>query len=84
MRKKVILLTILVIIPIFTLSVSASESTDKYLDKFADILPDEYSSIAEDTDEIYGMVGLDGIISAALSLFSERRGESYKNRKLSS
>ena len=77
MRKRVILLTILVIIPIFTLSVSASESTDKYLDKFADILPDEYSSITENTDEIYGMVGLDGIISAALSLFSERRGEIF-------
>ena len=77
MRKRVIMLTILVIMPIFTLSSSASESTDKYLERFEEILPEEYSSLSGNTDEIYDMVGLDGIISVAFSLFSERRGEIF-------
>ena len=63
MKKYIIMLTIIVIIPIFCLPVSAEELTDEYLSEFENILPDWLSGVTEDTDRLLDSVGIRGIIS---------------------
>ncbi len=70
MKKLFILLTIIVILPLFTLPASAEESAEGYVDRFEKLLPDELSGITDDTSELTERLGLKSIfwdISAALS-----------------
>lgn len=72
MRKICFLLIIVVILPLFSLSVSAEGEVDDYLSEFEGILPESLSGITE-VDKLAEMVSIKGLIS---TLFSAIKGES--------
>lgn len=70
MKKLFILLTIIVILPVFTLSASAEESAEEYISDFENILPDELSGITEDTGRITEGLGIESLLSDIASALS--------------
>ena len=75
MKKWILLLTIVVILPIFSLSVAAEGEVDEYLSEFEGILPEDFSGISEDPDELIDRVGIEGLFGEIFDILSERRGE---------
>ena len=75
MRKIVILLTIVVILSVFSIKVGAEGEVDEYLSEFEDILPDDFSNIADDPSELIDRVGIEGLLAEIISILSEKRGE---------
>ena len=75
MRKICIILIIVVILPLFSLSVSAEERVDEYVDEFRDVIPEEYKDIAADPDALMGAVGIKGVLSEIISVLSGSKGE---------
>ena len=75
MRKLFILLTIIVILPLFTLSVSAEDKVDEYIERFDKILPDTLSGITQDADKLTEAVGIESIFADILSALSGGRSE---------
>ena len=69
------LLTIIVIFPAFTLSVQASEVSDRYLSEFEKILPDGYSNVTEDADLFDSLLGPEAVMGEIISAALGRRGE---------
>ena len=71
MRKVLILLTIVVIIPVFCLKCHAEDRVDDYITRFEEILPDEFSGINDNTDELIDRVGIESLFNRILSALSE-------------
>ena len=72
MKKVLVLLIIVVILPMFSLSASAEGEAGGYISEFENILPESLSGITE-ADNLAEMVSIKGLIS---NLFSAIRGES--------
>ena len=70
MRKIAILLTIVVIFPIFSLKPQASEAVDGYVDRFYEILPEGLSGGEIESGEILDMVGIEGLLLEIFSAIS--------------
>ena len=75
MRKWVVLLSIVVIMPLFCLKASAEGEIDEYISEFSDILPDGFSGIAEDPDGLIDKVGIEGLVREIAIALSDNRGE---------
>ena len=75
MRKLLFLLTIVVILPIFSVFSSAEDYVDKYISEFEETLPDGFEGITEDTDQMIERIGLRGLISEISEVLSEGKGE---------
>ena len=73
MKRLLILLSIVVIFPIFTLKTSADEGIDKYIDEFRDLLPSEYMEFSE-PGELTNSLSMDSLISGLFNRLSEGRG----------
>lgn len=74
MRKIVILISIVVILPIFSLSSLADDGVDKYISEFENIVPEGLSGIS-DAEELVGRVGFDGILREVYSIVTDKGGE---------
>ncbi len=74
MKKLIKMLIIVVIIVVFTLPAHAQESTDKHLDSFENILPEEFCGLTEDTDELISRVGIDALLWEIFSAAREGGG----------
>lgn len=73
MRKLFVLLTIIVILPVFSISVSAEESVDGYISDFENILPDEFSGIIDDTEKLIDGLGIESLLSDIAAALSGRQ-----------
>ncbi len=77
MRKKIWkMLIILVILSAFSLQASASESVDKYIDEFAQLLPDGTTD-PTDPDSLVASVSIDALLDELFAALSDRRGEIF-------
>ncbi len=74
MKKYIFLLTVVVILPLFSLNVSAEEVTKEYFSDFEKILPDWLSGITEDSDRLLETVGIRGVVSEIISAVMGERG----------
>jgi stage III sporulation protein AE len=72
MRKILILLIIVVILPIFSIKIYAEDYVDEYISDFEDILPDELSDMDLE-DGMVEMFGIEGILSDIISAISGER-----------
>ena len=72
MKKILFLLTIIVILPVFTLFCSAEERVDEYLSEFEETLPDEFSGISENYEDLIDRVGIEGLFRQIASILSEK------------
>lgn len=75
MKRCLILLIIVVIIPIFCLKASAEGEIDEYISEFSDILPDDFSGVADDPDSLIDKVGIEGLVGEIIATLSDNRGE---------
>ena len=67
MKRTVFLLIIVVIIPLFSVKISAQEQIDGFLSDFEDILPEGISKDILDTDRLIETASLRGLLSEILS-----------------
>ena len=67
MRKYILLLIIVVILPAFTLFVSAEKGVEDYVEEFEKILPEGMSGITNDSDSLLESFSLEGLIDEILS-----------------
>ncbi len=74
MKKLLILLTILVILPLFTLKVGAEDAVDDFISEFEDTLPEELAGLSGDADFTLSRIGIRGIIEEIISTLSGKRG----------
>lgn len=74
MRKILILLTIIVILPVFSLSVTANEDVDEYINDFEDIIPDGLDPITEDSDSLIESISPRSLFTEILYVISEGGG----------
>ena len=74
MRKIVLLLIIVVILPAFTLKSSAEDGADGYIYDFESILPEGLEGIC-DPDKIISSVGIDGLLSAIVYAISDGKAD---------
>ena len=70
MKKCAYLLSIVVIILVFALPVSAESRADDYISRFNDILPEDFFGIAEDSDSLIESFSLKGILAEITSAVS--------------
>lgn len=75
MKKCIIMLTILVVLPFFSLSVSAEGEAEEYISDFEEILPDELSGITGDTEELIEYSGARWIFGEILSVLNDGGSE---------
>mgnify|MGYP003294381539 CR=1 FL=1 len=75
MKKLLILLIIVVILPMFALYASAEGETEEYISELENILPESLSGITEDTDTMLEHASLPGILSEITSVLSGRGSE---------
>ena len=75
MKKYIFLLTILVIIPFFSIRVGAEGEAEEYISDLEEILPDSLSGITENTDELIEYAGARWIFGEILSVLNEGGGE---------
>ena len=68
MRKILILLIIVVILPIFSIKIHAETDVDKYISEFEDIVPDEMGDM-----DIVERFSIEGILGDILSVISGER-----------
>lgn len=74
MKKLVILLIIVVILPIFTVTSSADDRVDDYVSDFEDILPDGFSGLS-DTDKLIERADFTDLLSIITSALSDGKGD---------
>ena len=74
MKRLLLLTTIIVILSLFTLCVSAEETVDNYINSFEEALPDEFSGIT-DPDKLSGFVSLDSLVSGIISRLTDGRAD---------
>lgn len=75
MKRIAYLLTIVVILSVFAIKIGAEDDVDEYLSEFESVLPEEFSGIGEDPDELIDRVGIDGLVGEIISAFSNERTE---------
>ncbi len=73
MKKLFVLLTIIVILPLFTLNAAAEESADEYISEFENLLPEELSGITEDTGRLTESLGIESLLGGIYAALSGRR-----------
>ena len=73
MRKILILLTIIVIFPLFSLKIAAEDKAEGFISDFSEILPDGFDSLA-DTDGIMSYADGESILSYVVGALSGERG----------
>lgn len=73
MKKLLILLSIVVIIPIFTLKCSANDAADRYISDFGSALPDGFSDLS-DVDMLIDRAEIGSLISEIMAIISDERG----------
>lgn len=74
MRNIVVLLTIVVIISTFTISVSAEDRVDEYIDDFENILPDGFEDVGEDTDSLVDMLSVRALFTEIITVIASGGG----------
>jgi len=74
-RKILILLTMVVIFPLFTLTASADEGVDKYLFEFENAVPEEYREMATSPDLLEERIGLSGILHEIYGIIAGEGGD---------
>ena len=74
MRKIIILLSILVILPVFSVKSYANEQTDAYISEMDKLLPDSLSGITSDPDRLIDELSIEGLFSRVISAISGERG----------
>ena len=77
MRKIVILLSLVVILPLFTLDCSAETLIEGYISDFNNTLPDEYDYLSE-SDRIIDAASPKSLLSYVIGAISGERGEILK------
>ena len=74
--KKVILLTIIVVIlSFFTVFSSAEGAADDYISEFEDVLPEGFDNIASDSSGVIDMVSARSLYTEFLSIITDNGGE---------
>lgn len=73
MRKLLILLTIIVILPLFSLKIAADDRVDELISDFGEVLPDGFEGLA-DGEGVIGMADADSILSYIMGALSGERG----------
>lgn len=74
MKKYIYLLTIVVVILILPIRISALDDTDKYIDEFKSVLPEEYSQISLDPSGLIETASLKGLLLEIVSISSGHGG----------
>lgn len=74
MRKLLILLTIIVIMPLFSVICSAEDRVDEYISDFEDILPDGFDGLS-DPEVIMKSTGIDSLFSEIISVISDGKAD---------
>ena len=75
MKKYIVLLIIVVILPLFSLSVSAAGEADGYISEFEDALPEDFDGITEDRDELIEMLSPRSLFTEIISVIADGGGE---------
>ena len=74
MKKALILLSIVVILPLFSLNIAAEDKVDGYISDFEDILPDGFRGLS-DTDNLMERAELSSLLSEVLRALSDGKGD---------
>lgn len=74
MRKLLILLSIVVILPLFSLNISAEDKVDDYISDFENILPEGFEGMS-DTDKLMERAELSTLFSEIVSALSDGKGD---------
>ncbi len=74
MKKTLVLLIIVVIIPCFSVFCSAEEDVDKYLSDFEKIIPEDLPTDITDGEKLQNAVGFDNLLSEILMSLGRERG----------
>lgn len=75
MKKYIVLLIIIVILPLFSLSVSAAGEADGYISEFEDAVPEDFDGITEDRDELIEMLSPRSLFTEIISVIADGGGE---------
>ena len=75
MRKALILLIIIVILPCFSIVCGAEENVDKYISEFESAIPEGVDVDAGDGEELQNALGLREIVSAVLEGVNKEKGK---------
>ncbi|MBE6532273.1 MAG: hypothetical protein E7676_02040 [Ruminococcaceae bacterium] len=75
MKKLFVLLTIIVIFPLFSLQTYAEESVDKYISDFGELIPGEISSMLDDTGKLSESVGIEAVLRDIYLSLSGKKNE---------
>lgn len=74
MKKTLILLSIVVILPIFGLNVAAEDKVDGYISDFENILPEGFEGLS-DTDNLMERAELSTLLSQVVRALSDGKGD---------
>lgn len=74
MKKRLKFITIVVILMLFSLPITASETHEDYLSEFEEILPEGYEGLAN-ADGAYALVGFDAVLKIVADGISGEAGE---------
>ena len=74
MKKVVVLLTIIVILPLFCIKTSADERVDGYLLDFENAVPDELSRAINTSDSLRESVGFRALLAEIVNALNNNRG----------
>ena len=74
MRKILLLLTIVVILPIFTVFGSAEDGVDGYINDFEAIIPDGFEGLVENSDSLIRGLDIRSLFTEVLSLVGGNGG----------
>ncbi len=75
MKKLAILLTIIVILPLFSLSVSAESDAEDYINEFENSLPDGFSGVTDDEGELIEMLSARSLFTEIISVITDNGGQ---------
>ncbi len=75
MKKVIFLLIIVVILPLFSLSVSADDGMNGYISDFENILPDGYEDISEGSDATLERLSPRSLFTEIISVLTDNGGE---------
>lgn len=75
MKKYLILLIIVVILPFFSLSVSAEGEMDEYISDFENIIPDEFGGLGDGADETVEMLSPKALFTEVISVIADNGGQ---------
>ncbi len=77
MKKLIILLSIIVILPIFSLNCHAEDGFDSYINDFGEALPDEYKEFS-DADKLASLTDFKSFLSLFSRAFTEGKSDLVK------